>query len=113
MHHTTKINYLIADYVVRTIAARYEPSLAETFPIRSLSDINDAWDRVDNAYNNWLNRAEATVFYYAASMLSALNTNNRYWLFRSAFKCAANDSTQYSADVRELLNRAIDPERYW
>ena len=113
MHHTVKINYLIADYVVCTIAARYETSLAKTCPIRSFSDSNDAWDRVDAAYNNWLNREEATIFYYAANMLSALNTNNHYWLFRSAFKCVANDSAQYSADVRELLNRAIDPDRYW
>ena len=87
MNTKQKIAFILADYAVHVIAARHFPELAKLESIRSVGTANAA--------------------YYAA-----LITNYATDAARTA-TCAANVNVNHIIDMRQLINIAIDPNKYW
>ena len=96
-----EIAFLLADYAVRVIAARHFPELTELKPIRSIETANTAYTAAyattDAAYY------ARNVAYYAA-LTAAITADAAN---------AANINVNYIIDMRQLINIAIDPDRYW
>ena len=131
MNTQQKIAFLLADYAVRVIAARFVPELAELTPIRSLETASAAYIYINNSVTYTNNHASAyTRFYAARAADNAANViriadNAIYYAIRvtNTTITAANTTitaadtsdigNHYIIDMRELINIAIDPDRYW
>ena len=109
MNTKQKIAFLLADYTVRVIAARQLPKFAELEPIRSIETA-----------------AVANTAAYAAATSTAARTADAAYYAANAARAASNavvvaniiaivkqTSDNYAIDIRELINIAVDPDRYW
>ena len=110
MNTKQKIAFLLADYAVRSIAARHFPELAKLAPIRSIKTADAATTNAANATD----AADAATRAADAATRAAYDAAYTAYAANAA-AYAANYTTgvMYANDMRALINIAIDPDRYW
>ena len=132
MNTKQKIAFLLADYTVRVIAARQLPKFAELEPIRSIETAAVAntaayaayttADAAYAAYAAYVAYYAAYAAYYAANAARAAYAADAANAARAASNAVVvaniiaivkQTSDNYAIDIRELINIAVDPDRYW
>ena len=113
MNVQEKIVYLIADYTIRVIGARTIPACAEFKPMRSDATITATYCALHTVFEH---DRTARKFYNVAFHIQAaqfhVQTTHSAFHREHVLKYAAHIAT-VGEDFRELLNRAINPEKYW
>ena len=125
MRNNHKIMYLFADYVTRVVAARYVRILSELSPIRDRQTAGDAKIVITRQFHIKYSTNIFKLLRDANYVISdaqqwqlwdksgVFTLETQFVIVGASMEEKEYGKLQYAHDMRELLNRAIDPNKYW